>query len=661
MTHEPGESTVFSQVKGNEGHASLTAGNVLLHQNEALDVQVKQALTDKIQQVSAEVLPRTEDYFLARTFGSLLADIDRSGYDSSLTTVGPPVQKNELTKGIDIAFNVVGMARARSLSPQDVAIDIGAHVRSNEANSSVEVVGPFVNIELDHAQSALQIISEIEGLKNKYGHFRDDLDPKIVVIDYSSPNVAKNMTVAHLRSTIIGHSLVKIHEAAGDIPFGINHIGDWGTQFGNIIYQYKSELARRGDAFLVELEIDPTATLMRIYREFTANLPNDPNLADAGRAMFHKLEEGDPELVELWDKFRKWSLRDFGPAYTRLGVNFDAIQGESFYEDKMAPTVDDAIQKGVLRTNDDGAVVFPSQPLINHSGKPNNRIMLDQNGEPRDEIIVKPSGGTVYLTRDLAAIAYRSAELHADKVLYVIGKEQEPHTMELFAMATQMGYLTLGNLVHISFGHLNVEGRKMKSRAGKVVLLNDILDESQEAAMDMILKRKAERGDGTPLTAKEIITARQIGLSALIFNDLRQDRRRDIEFNPDMATNIEEGGSVYIQYTDARLTRVIEKVGQVGELTTIPAEISDDERSILLEMARLPFVIKEASEQNMPNKLATYLTDLCQSINAFYNEKPVVNAPTEEERIFRTHLLKAAKQVIENTSRLLHIELPGEM
>ena len=661
MAHEPVESTVFPEQNGNEGQTPSAIRNVLISQNEALDAQVKQTLVDRIQEISAEVLPRSEDYFITRIYGSLIAGISQAGYDSSLTTIGPPVQKNKLTKGVDIAFNVVGMARALSASPQDVATDIGARLSEDDANSSIDVVGPFVNIGLDHTQSALHIISEVEGLKDKYGHFRDEVDPKVVVIDYSSPNVAKNMTVAHLRSTIIGHSLVKIHEAAGDIPFGINHIGDWGTQFGNIIYQYKSELTRRGDAFLDELEANPTATLMRIYREFTANMKDDPNLADAGRAMFHKLEEGDPELVELWDKFRKWSLRDFGPTYNRLGVNFDAIQGESFYEDKMTPTVDDAIQKGVLRKNEDGTVVFPSQPLINHSGKPNDRIMLDHNGEPRDEIIVKPSGGTVYLTRDLAAIAYRSDELHADKVLYVIGKEQEPHTMELFAMATQMGYLALGNLVHVSFGHLNVDGRKMKSRAGKVVLLNDILDQSQEAAMDMILKRKTERGDGTPLTEKEIIIARQIGLSALVFNDLRQDRRRDIEFNPDMAANVEEGGSVYIQYTHARLERVIEKVGEVSELTTIPAEVSDDERSILLEMARLPLVISEASEQNMPNKLATYLTDLCRSINSFYNDKPVMNAPTEEERVFRTHLIKAAKQVIENTSHLLHLELPGEM
>ena len=328
----------------------------------------------------------------------------------------------------------------------------------------------------------------------------------------------------------------------------------------------------------------------------------------------------------------------------------------------MRPAVEDAVRAGVLRVNSDGAVIFPAQPLTHPTtGAVNDRVMLDADGELRDEIIVKPTGGTVYLTRDLAAIRYRAEELGADKILYVIGKEQQAHCLELFAMAAQLGYVALGNAEHISFGHLNVDGRKMKSRAGKIALLNDILDESTEAAANMLSDRKAAHGNQELLTPEELEIARQVGTSAIIFNDLRQGREKDIEFDPDTAKTLEAGSSAYVQYTHSRLSSILTKVGEPIQLEEMPAELSTHEKTILFEVARLPQIIQDAAQLNAPHKVATYLTGFCQAVNLFYHEQPVAKANTATERNFRLHLVKAARQVIRNSADLLHLELPDRM
>lgn len=634
--------------------------NLLSELNENLDMLVKATLAEKIAEITAEQLPSPHDYFAVRLDQLLESSIKTNGYDSSLVTIAQPTKKNESTKGVDIAFNVAALAKAADENPIEVAEKLATQIASHAVIKESIYVGPFVNVSIDYAVVAPQILSEVTEMGEHYGHYREG-EPKLVIVDYSSPNVAKNMTLAHLRSTIIGHTLTKIQKATGNIPFGVNHIGDWGTQFGSIIYQYNKELAERGDAFQAEIDRDPTATLMRIYRDFNEQKNSNPESVETAREIFLDLEKGDPELVDLWHQFRGWSLRDFGPSYDRLRITFDAIQGESFYEDRMTTAVAEGLDKGVLKVKDDKSVIFPAQPLTNpSSGTVNEKVMLDQDGQPRDEIIVKPSGGTMYLTRDLAAIYYRAIELGADKILYVIGKEQQTHCLELFAMAHQLGYMALGGAEHVSFGHLNVDGRKMKSREGKVVLLNEIVDESFAVAAHMISERKRERGASSELDDDELEVARKVGTSSLVFNDLRQDRQKDIEFNPDMAKSLETGGASYIQYTNSRLNSILEKVGEPDELREIP-ELSDEEETILREIAQLPLVVKDAAELNAPHKIATYLTAFCRNINAFYRERPVGRAGTEQERTFRLHLVKAAKQVLENASDLLHLELPVKM
>lgn len=632
--------------------------------NHDLDLQVRSRLEDKKEVMLGYELPSFSDYIAARLTTDIMGIVEQEGFKSGIVAVAPPTQRNQLTQNADLAFNVAGIAKINQRNPIEVATEVADKVQSVDLVAEVKTIGPFVNLELDYQQFAPRVLAEVAKFGDKYGHYRDG-EPQVVVIDYSSPNVAKNMTVAHLRSTIIGESLMKAQAAAGNIPFGINHIGDWGTQFGSIIYQYKKELAEKGDAFTEELEADPTATLMRIYRQFNEDKKENPEeLSRESAEIFLKLEKGDPELLELWSKFREWSIRDFGPTYDRLRIQFDAIQGESFYEDRMDVVVTEGVDKGVLKYNDSGAVVFPSQPLKHPTNNNvNDKAMLDQDGNPRDEIIVKPNGGTVYLTRDLAAIRYRNKVLGANKILYVIGKEQETHCLELFNMAHQLGYIALGGAEHVSFGHLNIDGRKMKSRSGQVVLLKTLLDETVDSAKDQIINRQSEISEKAAQIPDEEIDdiATKVGVGTLIFDDLKQDRIKDIEFSFDATAKVEAGGASYIQYTDARLNRIVEIVGEPEEMVEMPPVLSGSEKRLIFDISQLPLVIKEVAKYNAPHKLASYLTSLCQDANIFYRDNPVNTADTEVERTFRLNLIMAARQAINNASDILHLELPRRM
>ena len=654
-------------------YTTNTGDTELSLQNKNIDLQAKQILAEKTERLSSIELPNSQDYFLAGLQTHINELIQqRFSTDVTLELDRPSIKGKKVAGNSDLSLNIVPLARSLggSIPVPEVARHVAEIVATDEFVANVEVAGPFINIEVDTAQTSSQIFSEVQSHGEHYGWFRDG-DPEVVVIDYSSPNIAKNLTVAHLRSTIIGQSLMHLQEASGNIPFGVNHIGDWGTHFGNIIYQYQNELAEKGDEFINALNEDPAKVLMAIYRKFNdelEELPENERAAtlDQGRQIFLELEQGNPEYVALWQKFRDWSLDDFHPIYKRLNnVGFDAIQGESFYEDRMADAVQEAIDHGVLIRKNDGSVVLPSQTLIDPATmKENAQIMLSQNGEPRDEIIIKPSGGTVYLTRDIAAILYRVRELGADRVLYVIGKEQGSHCIELFNIAHEMGAIALGNAQHVSFGHLNVNGRKMSSRSGKVVLLNQLLDDAEEAAARFM----QEQGRDTSSSTEDL--AEKIGISAAVFNDLRQDRTKDIEFDPeaDVPKMLKNGGVIYIQYTFARLRSILTKASEQqlaaeGSIDSGPyTNAHKSERNILMLISKFPQVVQDAANSNSPHKVATYLTELCQEINSFQaNPELRIISTSGQSRAFRLALAEAASQVINNAAYLLHLQLPDRM
>ncbi len=642
-------------------------------QNAEIDRQAKVALAEKTERLTSLELPSSNSYALNQVRARINAAIQRTfATDVTLELDRPSIKGKKAASGTDLSINIIPLVRRLGGDTQLIASQVAQLVIDDELVKNVEVSGPFINIEIDVAKASTQIFSQVTTQNEHYGWFRDG-DPDVVVIDYSSPNIAKNLTVAHLRSTIIGQSLMNLQEASGNIPFGVNHIGDWGTHFGNIIYQYQQELSERGSEFTDELTADPAKTLMTIYRKFNDQTKNGSEeererLLDEGRKAFLELEQGNPEYVHLWQQFRDWSLADFYPIYQRLnGVEFDTIQGESFYEDRMAAAVQEGLDQGALERREDGSVVFPSQVVVDPATmKENSQIMLTKDGDARDEIIIKPSGGTVYLTRDLAAILYRTRELGAKKILYVIGKEQSGHCIELFNMVHRMGAVALGDAQHVSFGHLNVDGRKMSSRSGKIILLDQLLDDARDAAAIFM----QEQGRDTDSLADDL--TEQIGISATIFNDLRQDRTKDIEFDPetDVPNMLKNGGAIYIQYTYARLRSILAKA---LEQTTMEQEYKDgaepytdnvhqSEKNILILISKFPQIVREAADNNAPHRIATYLNELCQELNSFQgnSELRVIHA-ANDARAFRLALVEAAAQVINNASRLLHMQLPDRM
>lgn len=650
--------------------------------NERIDEHVKSSLAERVESVTATELPSPAGYAQVYVVSEIASVVGRAGYDTARSNISRPTAKNEVTNDYDLAFNVAGMAKEKGEDPRGVAAKLAAAISELESVTVTECIGPFVNVKLDYGVYARRVVEQTVRFGEKYGFSREG-DPRVVVIDYSSPNIAKDMTVAHLRSTIIGHSLMNIREAAGDIPYGISHIGDWGSQFGGIFAEYFDELERDGEAFLARLEENPTAELLRLYRNFRNKEKSiDPDghkldgsegealkqkTAASKREYFRRMESGDPELVELWGRFREWNLDSFTRTYEQLGVSIDATQGESFFQDRMAVVVKEGLERGVLVREEDGTVIFPSQPLTNPTTKKVlPKEMLGQGGVPHNEVIVGADGNTMYLTRDLAAIRYRRMELGADEILYVIGKEQKRHCLMLFTMADQLGYAPIGAAEHLSFGHLNLGGEKMSSRDGKqdIPTLEEVLNEAMAAAAEAtktVKERFESAGKLKAFAVDEDELAREIGVSAVVFNDLKRDREGDIEFDSDTAKTLEAGSSQYIQYANARLNSLFERAGELPPLPETLPELSLAERNLIRVVAEMPLRVREAADHNNPHRLASYLTSLAQETSVFYDTHKGILKASDPERAVRLNLLRAAQTAIQNSAKLLHIDLPERM
>lgn len=636
----------------------------LVEVNASIDQEARAALLQKLFAFDPELLPQPDSYFVFRLENQINPTLESLGMKPELAVLSEPTAKRTRVPA-DLTLNIGASAKESGL-PINVAGNSATKALTTiEDFSLISAVGPFINISLDANKASHAIFAEISAFGDSYGHTSKG-KAEVVVVDYSSPNVAKMMTVAHLRSTIIGSSILRICEATGDITFGVNHIGDWGTQFGGLFYQYQKELKANPEAFQEELQRSPTETLLRIYRQFTSDANEDPTLRDEAGSLFLKLEQGDEELTDLWLKFKDWSLVDFHEVYQRLGIHFDAVQGESFYQDKMDRVVNRGIERGIFRRLEDGSVIFPSQPIRDiQTDQEIPDLMLDKEGNPKDEVIIRPDGSTNYLTRDLAAILYRREVLGAKKIIYVIGKEQNEHCQMLFGIARALGIISLNQAVHVSFGHLNVkndDGRatKMSSRSGAFSKLSDILDQSEESARQLL----GEKTDLSNLTDEDLENLRKIGNGYVIFNDLRRDRTGDILFDAEQAATIQPGGANYLQYTYVRIARLIEKANSLPgeeEFNVSSEQLSDDERAALVKLMLFPQVIVQSYELLAPNKVANYLTDLCQLANSIYQNSSVINEENRDLRSFRLRLFDGINQVIKNGTHLLNIELPSRM
>ncbi len=527
----------------------------------------------------------------------------------------------------DFAFPCFRLAKSYHKAPPMIAQDLKESIGDQAFLSEIKVVGGYLNFYVDKAQYAQQIIDKYNNATD-YG-CSDQGKDKTICIDYSSPNVAKNFHVGHLRTTIIGNSLYKIFSKLGYKVVRINHLGDWGTQFGKLIVAYKKWGSREA------VEEKGIEELMDIYVKFHEEAEKDDSLNDEARAWFLKMEQGDEEALEIWQWFRDISLKEFMRVYNILGMEFDSFAGESFYRDKTADVIKRLTDDGLLKESQ-GAMIVP----------------LDEYDMPPC-IVAKKDGSSIYATRDLAAILYRKATYNFDRCLYVTGLEQKLHFAQVFKVIELMGNDYAKNLVHIPYGLVSLKSGKISSRKGNVIFAEDLLRESINKTTSIIEEKNPDIPD------KEEV-AKQVGIGAIIFNDLYNQRIKDVIFDWNKLLNFDGETGPYVQYTYARASSVLRKIGEVPD--TIDYTLLTDEASIglLKEIERYPQVIKDAAERYEPSVIARYSIDLAHAFNKFYHECQI-NVEDETTKYTRTNVVKIARYIIKDALSLLGIQCPEQM
>lgn len=527
----------------------------------------------------------------------------------------------------DFAFPCFRLAKSYHKAPPMIAQDLKESIGDQAFLSEIKVIGGYLNFYVDKAQYAQQIIDKYSNATD-YG-CSDQGKDKTICIDYSSPNVAKNFHVGHLRTTIIGNSLYKIFSKLGYKVVRINHLGDWGTQFGKLIVAYKKWGSREA------VEEKGIEELMDIYVKFHEEAEKDDSLNDEARAWFLKMEQGNEEALEIWQWFRDISLKEFMRVYNILGMEFDSFAGESFYRDKTADVIKRLTDDGLLKESQ-GAMIVP----------------LDEYDMPPC-IVAKKDGSSIYATRDLAAILYRKATFNFDRCLYVTGLEQKLHFAQVFKVIELMGNDYAKNLVHIPYGLVSLKSGKISSRKGNVIFAEDLLRESINKTTSIIEEKNPDIPD------KEEV-AKQVGIGAIIFNDLYNQRIKDVIFDWNKLLNFDGETGPYVQYTYARASSVLRKIGEVPD--TIDYTLLTDEASIglLKEIERYPQVIKDAAERYEPSVIARYSIDLAHAFNKFYHECQI-NVEDETTKYTRTNVVKIARYIIKDALSLLGIQCPEQM
>ena len=527
----------------------------------------------------------------------------------------------------DFAFPCFRLAKSYHKAPPMIAQDLKESIGDQAFLSEIKVIGGYLNFYVDKAQYAQQIIDKYNNTTD-YG-CSDQGKDKTICIDYSSPNVAKNFHVGHLRTTIIGNSLYKIFSKLGYKVVRINHLGDWGTQFGKLIVAYKKWGSREA------VEEKGIEELMDIYVKFHEEAEKDDSLNDEARAWFLKMEQGNEEALEIWQWFRDISLKEVMRVYNILGMEFDSFAGESFYRDKTADVIKRLTDDGLLKESQ-GAMIVP----------------LDEYDMPPC-IVAKKDGSSIYATRDLAAILYRKATYNFDRCLYVTGLEQKLHFAQVFKVIELMGNDYAKNLVHIPYGLVSLKSGKISSRKGNVIFAEDLLRESINKTTSIIEEKNPDIPD------KEEV-AKQVGIGAIIFNDLYNQRIKDVIFDWNKLLNFDGETGPYVQYTYARASSVLRKIGEVPD--TIDYTLLTDEASIglLKEIERYPQVIKDAAERYEPSVIARYSIDLAHAFNKFYHECQI-NVEDETTKYTRTNVVKIARYIIKDALSLLGIQCPEQM
>ena len=526
----------------------------------------------------------------------------------------------------DLAFPCFRLSRELRRSPVQIASALKEDL-ADEVIGSVEVAGGYLNIRIANAYLGGTVVPEILEKGEKYGAQTFGCGKK-VVLDYSSPNVAKPFHIGHLGTTVIGHSLRKLHEFAGYECYGINYLGDWGTQFGKLIAAYRHWGSRE------MIEAGGIDKLVELYVRVNNEIKGDPEngipantaLADEARAEFHKLEMGDEENLALWRWFVQISLAEYEKTYRQLGITFDSYRGESFYTDKMPAQIEILREKGLLKLDDGASIVDLSE----------------YNMPPC--LILKRDGSTLYPTRDIAAAVYRKETLHFDKMIYVTSAQQCLHFAQWFKVVELMGYPWYNELVHVPYGTVSLNGEKLATRTGNVVLLRDLFALAVEKVKGIMREKNPDRQD-------DDATAEAVGVGAVVFYYLSNTRMKDINFVMDEALNFDGNTGPYVQYTYARACSVLERGGAVaaGPMTVT----TDEEAALIKTLCRYGERVTAAIADYEPSYITRFILDVAAGFNRFYHNCRILSAEDPAVRESRLRLTAAVKNVLGSAFELI--------
>ena len=532
----------------------------------------------------------------------------------------------------DFAFPCFKLAKSLKKSPQDIAKQIGENFENGEEIEKVEIAGGYLNFFINKKVLVKEVLQEIDNLQENYGQSKIGNGQNIIV-EYSSPNIAKPFHIGHLRNTIIGSSLYKIYKFLGYNTIGINHLGDYGTQFAKLIEGYK----RWGNEY--NIDENPIEELTKIYVRISELCKNDESVLEDCRENFKKLEEGDPYCIDLWTRFREVSLKEFQKIYDLLDVTFDSWNGESFYIDKI-PEMESRLEKAGVLSISEGA-----------------KIVDLEDKDLGVCIIRKANGSTIYATRDLAAIMYRAENYDFDKCLYVVAYEQNLHFRQIFEVAKylEIPEKCVNGLEHVRYGMTRLSTGKMSTREGTMIKVEDLLNESISRVEKIIEEKNPE------MKNKEE-EAQKIGIGAVVFNNLCNNIIKDQVFDWDTVLNFNGETGPYIQYIYVRTNSVLEKANYVPKIEDVDFDLLQDKESInvIANLYEFGDVLKSVVDKNEPSILARYLIRLSQSYSNFYNENKII---TDDEKLTnsRLYLTKSVGTVLKTGCRLLGMKMPNKM
>ena len=536
----------------------------------------------------------------------------------------------------DYAFPCFKLAKTLRKAPPIIAQEIAAALSENELFSKVEPVNAYVNFFLKREELQRETLNKVFSEEDRFGTTTKG-SGKTVIVEYSSPNIAKPFHIGHIRSTVIGNSIYKIYKALGYDMIRINHLGDYGTQFGKMISAYR----RWGNKEDVERE--PIKTLLGYYTKFHEEAENDPSLEEEARNIFLKLEQGNPEEVELWQWFRDESLKEFNRVYGMLGIEFDSYNGESFYSDKMPRIEKELEEKGLMKESQGAQVVD-----------------LEEYGYGT-ALIKKSDGSSLYITRDIAAAVYRKETYDFYKNIYVVASQQTLHFQQLFKILDLMGYKEASEgSIHIPFGLVSLEDGVMSTRQGRVVFLEDVLNSAVEKTREIIVEKNPNAENVDEIAA-------QVGIGAVIFNELSNNRIKDYTFKWDTILNFDGETGPYVQYTHARCASLLRRAGddivsKAKEVSTLNFDFvnSDNAYELVKLIYAYPTVVETAGAKYEPSIVTRHIIDVAQAFNRFYHDEHIITE-NEDEKIAKIALVIATKTVIKNGLALLGVHAPERM